>query len=526
MLKAEKQITNGIAFRIALAALLAILISHAIGWTEPFDLAFFAPFSVYINVLMFPHQSSKHWIMVERLVGVFFGYILAMVAVVIFPQDSVWNLTYGVVFTFICTYLIGCHHRYHYGLFLCFIILDIVIAFHYFTPSLVKTSWHFPGSVLIALISLYVVDFLFPKNMEKKALLSDGGILFSELLIHLKNDDLSELPIKKYQSFTAVMQRFAERVPRLDAAELNLIFPQLEYIVHSLNLINKQLEDFPHIYHSLDSEIKNLKQEIYYIIVKLENRHNYSSLSMETALNSLKTKSQQVLQNDELIQSHRLEYEFRKIIFILEDISLSKEADSNDNRFNKISTPRIKYKIDLSALQFAIRTSLAITITALLLVWFRIPGLYQVWIACLVVIITPNVNELLYKGLMRLSGVVSGGVIGIIVAVIAFYLHSLILLFILFFFVLFFVARWGLRHRQYEYVAIQCGLIFIMMLFAGEVGHMDFSLGYDRFIGFFSGVFIALAVSLAMNPRLPSTLIQNIIRLLFNGIEADRKSVV
>ncbi len=511
MIRVQKRIINFLAVKIALSALLAVLISYGIGWQSATDFVFFAPFSVCINMLMFPDQSANNWMMIERLLGVSAGYLLGIFSLAIFPHQSVFIIIYASVITFICCYLIGIHHKNHYVFFLLFIILDIIVAFHFFTPTLNEKSWQLPASVAIALLSLYLINFILPKEWIRKSILSHKDKLFNDLITHIQSSQTQRFNLLRYDLYQDVISRFPNHLNSKDLNYLQRLTSSLKSMSYELNLILDNIESDNALNIFARKKYTQIKNRIALDIKDIKNGKIFRIDKTMRLINILESDANNIDDTDLLMKASKLIYDLNRVISHLQNIYTDTINCKKETK--KLSIAKKADKKE--AIYFSIKTVVSLLITAYLLKALNIPGLYQAWIACLVVIIMPNLGELLFKGLMRLSGIILGGCLGLLIGYISFRLHSPTLLFTLFTIIIFFAARFGLKYQKYEYAAIQFCLIFIMMLFTGGFGQLDFELGYQRFTGLFSGVLIALFVSFIFNPKLPSSIINQYIASIF-----------
>ena len=103
-----------VALKISVASVLSICFALLLGFNQADDFIWFAPFSVVISLLMFPYQSSRYQIIIQRLLGIFLAAILALIGAVVFKNNQVGLITYTVILTLVLTYLVGKNYKYNY----------------------------------------------------------------------------------------------------------------------------------------------------------------------------------------------------------------------------------------------------------------------------------------------------------------------------------------------------------------------------------------------------------------------------
>ncbi|MCL9782218.1 FUSC family protein [Vibrio sp. S4M6] len=454
------------------------------------------------------------------------GYILSYLVILLFPTSPYIYYIIAILVTLVVTYLIGSHVAHHYGLFLGIIIFDLVIAFQYFTPFMVKVSWQLPVCVFLALISIYIVDLAFHRNHAGKLLKREVKEKYDAIARQLKFDFYNDLPIESYEEYAQLIDKYSEQLNDSDYHKLKDISEEFKTIVKSNQRISESLANNSEFFENLKSSLETINHRVREAI----DTTSKGILIKRETLNSILSDLDDHIASNQTKNEHHLLYTLRfEIKSIIDAIETINKIETSQQSCASTHHPDSKAfsfpDWNKSAAFFSLRTTVGIAITPLLLIWFGIPGLYQVIIACLVMVITPNINELMYKTLMRLLGIISGGIAGVLISNVGQYTHSFPLVIGLFTLLLFVIGRLGLKYHQYEYAAIQAGMILSMILFAGGYGHENLELGYERLEGLFSGALIGLVVNFIFNPKLPKSIFQGYLAFVIGGLQKQARAL-
>ncbi|MCY4330822.1 MAG: hypothetical protein OXC48_12225, partial [Endozoicomonadaceae bacterium] len=456
MLQLEKKITTIIALRVTIASLLSILIAYGLGWTQPTDLAFFAPCSVCANILMFPFQSRRNNMMTERLIGSGVGYLIAIAYVQSFPDYPSWGLIYSGILSFSCCYIVGCNVQYTHAYVQVLLIMNVVLTFNYILPDMVVKTWQLPICNLIALATIYFVDIIFYHGQIKKILLSYKNTLFNHFLLQLRQNNAASSAISVYEKHETFLKNFKMHISHGEKQRLNFINGQIKRINNSILLIHQQIKKFPVFSNWLTTDFVVIKQQIAKAIECIKGEKNFDFQETEMFISRFKQRTQQISNKTNLMHIYKLVYELTAILSAMKKIQHLENNKIDDEKQNQ--EPLLFTSLTLYTVKFSLKTTLSVIITVLLLEQLYIPGLLQAVIASILVSLTPNVNELFYRILMYLAGIIFGGAIALVVGELCFRLDSMVLLFVLCIVVIFFIARLGLIYKQYDYAAIQASV--------------------------------------------------------------------
>jgi len=538
---------NHVAFRIAVAGSLALIIAliwpHQAGAVQ---FGWFAPFSVIINLLMFPRQDKFHQIFWERWIGVLIGAVSGVLFVYLFFKNP---LLLGV-FTFLscvfCMYQVGNHHRYHYGYFLCMIFIILPPSFYYTGLYIgIDVFWEFPLTVLLGLCCIFITDKIFPpKSINKE--ISECLKKIGESFLSYKKDDQDELiDLNLLNYFKTILQSSGTAMSAFKIAAYEDLINFLSTVSVPLNLMCQGLENAEKINPDWAMSKRKLKkawQDFLKIRVDLIQQdsfilHDFFLLKtalkqFEAALKEFKYNAQVVSEEYVLVTAHYYHcvfhesvldaQKFLKFLEFLKPKDLNPNQNSNQKTLDSLSDflefSKIDFgtkpnqpahhvhhaKFNLEALNFSLRTNIAVAISLGLVVLLNIPGGVQTMVATIVTAIMPNIGSTVFKMCMRLGGIIVGGVFALLASFLMAKTASFALLMALFFGFTFWASRWCLLLGKYSYAGIQAALFFLILINASGSSYMDIGLAQERFTGVFFGALVSFIVVALLIPTYPN----------------------
>ncbi len=521
-----------LAGKIAVSSVLAYVIAYAVGFREPADFAWFAPFSVIINLIMYPHQTWYRNIMVQRLMGVSLGAGIAFAGSYFLGWSPPLYIAYLTIMTLIFAYQVGAHHRLHYLFFLAFIFVDLLGCFYLLDPAVYSSSlWHFPLMVVIAMVAIFAVDLILPGNILKRVLsdmVEESCSIIQQTLKDYPHKIIDEewfyyvddsVGKATYQIKHENRWTYRHRIHLL-----RIIAVKINYII---NLWNEQkIND-----RRVQEKIAIVFQIISQYLEKIKKNESYQITELEKNIAELQ----------EFINA---EHEANELAFhcVLHELKLlSQDFSRIDEQpvSTAVSQPLSLYsKFDKNALVFSLRVTLTVAITVFGINYFGLEGEYQTLIAGIVIAAAPHTGALLFKSAMRALGIIVGGMTG---ALFGYFLLGLDNIYVLLapMLVMIFLFSWfAARFEYYAYAGIQAALLFVIILLGDMGQQLDYELGMERFIGIFIGGFFALMVNFLIAPELPRRRIKhnlnNIISKLSNYLDkifvdnshSDRQKII
>lgn len=508
-----------VALKISAAATLSICFALLLGFNGPNDFAWFAPFSVVISLLMFPHQSSRYQIVIQRLCGITLAAALALLGAVVFEHHQIGLIIYTVTLTLIFTYLVGKNYKYNYMFFLTFIFLNVLVCFalvqrqHFYAAVL-----HFPFMVLIAVVSLLISEIFVPGNAVKKKapeMLQNSFSLVREHLADLTNleSNISWFYYFERLLLTAKSQLKSEQYNFYinNCKTLRVISIKLNYIAQHLKKCEQVTVDYL-------PELKNITRLLDIALKTLsENKEpNYDHLN--DAIDILQqrfNKSEHANNTDFIFVVH----EFKYILEEMHELNSTKTHPTAD--INNTSG-----FFDLRAIRFAVQVTATVAFTIAAILYLKIPGGYQTLIAGIVIAATPHTGALIMKFFMRMAGILFGGLCALIFGLALMRLDSMVATIAVMTIFVYFCAWWAIRYEKFTYVGIQAGLMFIMLLLADGGHYLAIAIGEQRFEGVILGSLIALTINLILAPELPSRYVKKTIKKAINNAQTCLQNLI
>ena len=481
------QFANKTALRIALSAVLALAMALAIPYHPEFWFGWFAPFSVIINMLMFPYQNRYHAIMWERLIGVGFGTLFSVLVLLIFQNVPLLFCIAVFLFCLWCMYHVGNHHHYHYAFFLAMIFGALAVSFMFTSSDLTEAIWQFPATVVLAIIAMVIVDWvIMPHTAEKhlpkmlahaQRLLLDAG-LSSGLDIQLYRDWQGHLQQARLQ--------FSAKAYQQASAQL----------YHYRLLAQKHNDLVKHYQAVSDKDQQTMIATCHHLL--------QSYLQQRVAERDVITCLQQLERHIEGNQDAAAWRALHELHLMHEDISHIQQAASGETlRLPPAASAEHHHGFNPAAFVFSLRTVTAVTLSLLLVYSLHLPGGVQTIIATIVTAAAPNTGASILKVLMRGGGIIVGSLAGYVVLLIIANTQSLILYLLLFAGFVFIAARWGLLSKHYGYAGIQAALLFLIMISNTGTSRVDLTLSTERLEGVLVGGLIAFVLVFLLSPHRP-----------------------
>ena len=500
-----------IALKISAAATLSICLALLLGFNQADDFIWFAPFSVVIGLLMFPYQSSRYQIIIQRLLGISLAAILALIGVIIFKNSQVGLISYTVILTLCLTYFVGKNYKYNYLFFLCFLFLNILVCFalverqHFYTAVL-----HFPFMVFIGMTSLIVSEIFVPSNAVKRKAPEMIQKSFNVVREHLA--DLSRIN-NNIAWFYYLERLLLSAKSQIKPPIYNMYFNNcktVKVISLKLNYIAQHLKQCEQITIDFLPELKNITRlmDIALKTLSEKNEPNYNHIT--TAIDTL----QQQFEKSEYANNTNFIFVLHEFKYLIEEMqNLNSSTSHVSTKVQKTSSG-----FSLTALRFSIQVTLTVALTIAAILYLKIPGGYQTLIAGIVIAATPHTGALILKFFMRMAGILFGGLCALLLGLILMKLDSMIITIITMGIFVYLSAWWSIKYEKFTYAGIQAGLMFIMLLLANGGHFLAIQLGAQRFEGVILGALIALTINLILAPELPSRHVKAVIKQAMDNV--------
>ncbi len=499
------------AFKVALAAIIALLATQFFNMTNEHYFAWYSLFSIMINRMFYPHQSSWHHRMIERFIGVGCACLIAYLLVYTFINWSVLLLVLLAI-TFLCAYRIGENHRFKYAFVMGMIYLNVTLFTWVINPeSFPYALKYLPINIGIAFLALCISDVFFPSDLARKLLPKIKKHLITYTIEKLKVEKLTNLDITEFVYFNTMIEN-----ARLQMNKIKFKF------WHSYGLYLRKIAVKLDSIRTIDIKTPR-EQKLLKIFKKLiiKDFMFIEKVTLENIIPNYKPLISSFLSRVEKLKwnltynEHVLLYHFQAIA---EDLAHIANPDLTIPK--KI---KIKNKLNKTVLIFAFKMTLVIFLTEFLIVTLNIPGGLETLVAAIVMATFIDVGGGMQRLFQRFLGALSGGILGFVCAIILSFFTSSLLFFLMVFLYYYCSVFIGMNKIKYYYICTQSTLIFIIILFSNGNSIISLSEGLERFLGVISGVFVASIILFLVKPQLPHVKLRENFTDYFKTLQAAFK---
>lgn len=374
--------------------------------------------------------------------------------------------------------------------------------------SMVISMWQLPATVLVALFSVVLIDFLFKPNVAKQ-------------VVHMMHED------------------WQQQIKSLNI-EVTVALDSLSYLTTTLH--NAKSQHSTDEYQRKNSQLylyrtimlkHNLIAKYYQIIQADKAREliNQTYAAICLAIDSeskLKAAKQQCLLTEYLFYCQHITEQsawlcLNECQLMLEDIHYLQENETHpDHLFETPNAPTTSKKptFNQQAFNYGLRTVVAVAISLAMVFWLNLPGGVQTIIATIVTAGAPNIGASIQKMIMRALGIVIGSLVGFVVLLMLSSTQSILIYLVSNFVFIFFCARWSFISDVYNYAGIQAALLFIIMLSNTGMESVSLSLSTERLYGVFIGGTIAFIVVYLLVPARPRDVLNSNIKKVLTLFDA------
>lgn len=511
--------------KITLAFIVCVLIVNIFHLSV---LAFIAPISAFVIMVIFPYQTISNSI--QRVLG---PLIFSIIAIVVIHFVHTPLLYFSIMFLMfmIANYMFAIE-RYGYAGLLGGVISAVVFVYgiQQGVAAALTIGFYFVVQCAVGVIVAIMVSKLIWPITRESQLLPQLALLFEGLKDELLQE--KSLTVESFSGIKAVLKNCKAELNQQEYAFYQHVLVTAKLMYFKISSLHKSQASVVFTDLDVSDGAKKIHAclrnylEVFSLAIKDRSYCGFDTSQFDDLKINLHKKLNALRDEGELLQYPiipALEFVnyIESLALLKQNLIDLKELNNHVVKQEPLSKKLRKFlkpeqaaifPLNTDGVKKAFKISLTVAIIFLLTVSTGFYGGVQALITSAVIVAQPNLGRSKHKLFLRFFGIVIGGIAGLFCLMVTVHFASFFVLIALISIATLIFSYLALGGDRVSYLGVQAAIIIPLILLSSLGPHLNMEIALHRFVGVIIGGFIGFCITVVMFPMHPKVVLYKKIR--------------